>query len=95
MFFYKQVSSASDTDTDNLHDPSDNPHDLSSFYFPPVEGTSCHMNCIVGRSVERKCGVCPNDTDPLPPLPTTAPAPRANVDNYRDDMKKVFEIIQS
>ena len=27
-----------------------------------------------GRSVERKCGVCPNDTDPLPPLPTTAPA---------------------
>ena len=27
-----------------------------------------------GGSVERKCGVCPNDTDPLPPLPTTAPA---------------------
>ena len=27
-----------------------------------------------GGSVERKCGVCPNDTDPLPPLPTAAPA---------------------
>ena len=60
MFFDKQVSPASDTDPDNLHDPSDNPHDLSfrPFDFPPLEVTSRHMNCIKGRSVMRKFGVC-------------------------------------